>query len=100
MTFILALGVWQLYQWWQIPPVVQQKNLRYIQLLHTACSSRNLEYVHGVERTIENAHAKQDMNDEEYQWFTQGIQIASEQHWNEAEKRTSELAKAQQSRKR
>ena len=97
---ILTFGAWQLYAWWNTPPVVQLQNLRFIQLLHTACSSRNANYVLGVERTLQDAYEKKQVSEPEYRWFTQLIAIAKTNEWQKAEKRTSEFATAQQSRKR
>lgn len=92
-------GVW-IASWWLRPPVVSTANLKYIQLVRTACSSRRIDYVDGVRRSLENQKQQQQLSEVEWRHFDQILRDASEGKWERAERAASALELAQMNRYR
>lgn len=85
---------------WSRPPVVARDNLRYIQLLRTACSSRRPEYVEGVEKSLQHQRSQQQISDPEWNHFVRILADAKAGRWERAERATTALEAAQLSRAR
>jgi hypothetical protein len=97
---VVAAGAWQLHHWWNRPPAVEFDNLKYIQLLTTAVSARNTDWIEKVERAVEDRHSRGEMSDRELQAFRRILAMAAAHEWKRAEVDCYRLAQAQLSRRR
>lgn len=97
---VLAVAVWQAWGWWSRPPAVEFDNLRYIQLLSTAVSARNPEWLEKVGSAVETRHSAGELSDRELAAFERILATARAGEWQRAERDCYELAKAQLSRRR
>lgn len=97
---ILAAGLWYAVQWWNRPPAVEFDNLKYIQLLTTAVSSRNADWLTKVEQAVEQRHVSGEMSDQELRAFQKVLSTAAAEEWKQAEVECDRLARAQLSRRR
>jgi hypothetical protein len=99
---ILAGGMllWQVIGWWNRAPAVEYDNLKYIQLLSTAVSSRKPEMVDKVAAAVRQRHAGSQMSDGELAHFEAIIATARSGQWDEADRAAYDFAAAQLSRKR
>ena len=99
---LLAAGfiVWQLAAWWTRPPAVEYDNLKYIQLLSTAVSSRKMEMVEKVAGAVRHRHASSQMSDQELAHFEEILTTARAGQWEEADHQAYDFAAAQLSRRR
>jgi hypothetical protein len=99
---VLAAGyfVWQLIGWWNRAPAVNYDNLRYIQLLSTAVSSRKPEMVDKVAAAVRHRHADSQMSDQELAHFEEILATVRDGKWEEADRETYDFAAAQLSRRR
>lgn len=96
----MVFGVAWVASWWFRPPVVSTANLKYIQLLRTACSSRRVDYVDGVRRSLENQKQQQQLSELEWRHFDQILRDASAGKWERAERAALDLESAQMNRRR
>lgn len=96
---LLAVSLWAAW-FWSRPPVVARDNLRYIQLLRTACSSRRADYVEGVEKSLQHQRSQQQISDPEWNHFVRILSDAKAGRWERAERATIALETAQLSRAR
>ncbi len=87
-------------RWWNRPPALEFDNLKYIQLLTTAVSARDEEWLDGVTRAIELRHQSGQMSDEEREALHGVIAQAESGEWERADRECYELAVAQLSRRR
>jgi hypothetical protein len=92
--------VWQLAAWWTRPPAVEYDNLKYIQLLSTAVSSRKMEMVEKVAGAVRRRHADSQMSDPELAHFETIVTTAHAGQWEEADRQAYDFAAAQLSRRR
>jgi hypothetical protein len=99
-TLVAVALIWQLIGWWNRAPAVEYDNLKYIQLLSTAVSSRKIEMVGKVEIAIRHRHAESEMSDKELAHFEQILKTVRAGQWEEADRMTYDFAAAQLSRKR
>jgi len=97
-VLILTAGVG--WWWWSRPPAVEFDNLRYIQLLTTAISSRNPELVAKVELAIHDRHRDGKMSDSELGHFDKLITLARDDQWEAADRACFAFAESQLSRSR
>jgi len=95
-----ALVLWQLIGWWTKAPAVEFDNLKYIQLLSTAVSSRKADMVAKVEKAIRQRHSQSQMSDDELAHFDEILETVRAGKWEEADRQTYDFAAAQLSRKR
>ncbi|QDT53286.1 hypothetical protein Pan44_13020 [Caulifigura coniformis] len=95
-----ALVLWQLIGWWTKPPAVEFDNLKYIQLLSTAVSSRKADMVSKVEKAIRQRHSQSQMSDDELAHFEEILATVRAGKWEDADRQTFDFAAAQLSRKR
>jgi CRISPR/Cas system-associated exonuclease Cas4 (RecB family) len=96
---LLAATLWAAW-FWSRPPVVARDNLRYLQLLRTACSSRRTDYVEGVEKSLQHQRSQQQISDSEWNHFVRILADAKAGRWERAERATISLETAQLSRAR
>jgi hypothetical protein len=89
-----------LFRWWTYPPAVEFDNLKYIQLLSTAVSARNAEWVEKVAMAVEQRHADGQMSAGELQHFQTLIDQARRGEWEAADRACFKFAEAQLSRRR
>jgi len=82
------------------PPAVEFDNLKYIQFLRTAVSSRNLEMLEKVESAIERRHEDEQMSDAELEHFQTIIAVARDGKWADADKQAFAFEEGQLSRSR
>lgn len=100
MAIILGGVAFYAYWWWMRPPVVEHDNLKYIQLLWTAVSSRNEEWLKGVERAVLERHDAGKMSDSELRHFESIIEAAQNGDWESANRESFAFAEAQLGRRR
>lgn len=97
---VAVLTVWQCYAWWTYPPAVEFHNLDCVQLLGTAISSRNPEWIDRVEQAIDQRHSTGEMSDAERQHFQQLVDLTRSGEWERAERECFAFAEAQLNRRR
>ena len=101
LVLLAAMGIgWQIVRWWTRPAAVEFDNLKYIQLLTTAVSSRKLDMLERVEKAIRQRHQSGEMSERELSEFEKLIQMCRDGHWSEADKGCFALAEAQLNRSR
>jgi hypothetical protein len=93
-------AIWLFNRWWSRPPAVEFDNLKYIQLLSTAISSRNSEWVEKVELAVDERRSAQQMSDAEHAHFEGLIAHARGGNWELADRECFAFAEAQLSRRR
>lgn len=96
----LLLAVVWLVQWWRTPPAVHYENLKYIQLLRTAVSSRNADHVARVEQAVRQLTAAGDMSAAELAHFSSIISLSRDGAWEQADRRAFDFELAQLQRRR
>jgi hypothetical protein len=99
---VLAAGVivWQALGWWTKPPAVEFDNLRYIQLLTTAISSRKAEMVDKVASAVQKRHSQGAMSELELAHFEEILSTVRSGNWEQADREAYDFAAAQLSRRR
>ena len=97
---VLLLIAFLLVSWWRTPPMVEYDNLRYVQLLRTAVSSRNADYVQKVEQAVDQQVEAGQMTIAERQHFGKIIKIAEAGDWDQADRMSFEFEAAQLGRRR
>jgi len=99
---VLTVGLagWFAAQWWNRPPVIEQDNLKYIQLLMTAISSQSPEQLEKVELSIRKRFEAKQMSDREYAALRNIAAQARSGEWEPAYKACFVLAEGQLSRRR
>lgn len=95
----LAAGIW-IYLWWNRPPAVQYDNLRYIQLLRTAVSSRSADQLGKVHAVLEKRRSNGLLSESEHQHFLRIINTAEQGEWTDADVMTRDFEVAQLNRTR
>lgn len=96
----LVVGLWSAASWWNRPPAVEFDNLKYIQLLTTAVSAQNAEWLAKVDQAVKQRHESGEMSDRELEAFRRIFSAATAENWKEAELACDRLARAQLSRRR
>lgn len=98
---VISIGmcVW-LYFWWNRPPAVQHDNLRYIQLLRTAVSSRSADQVQKVSLVLDKRRTGGQLTEAEHEHFREIIRKAEQGEWTDADHLTRDFELAQLSRSR
>lgn len=99
-VIILVVVAFYAYRWWVRPPAVDHNNLKYIQLLWTAVSSRNEEWVNRVEQAVQERHGAGNMSDAELSHFESIIDTARTGDWESANRASYAFAEAQLGRRR
>jgi hypothetical protein len=89
-----------IWQWWTRPAVVHYDNLKYIQLLRTACSSQRADQLEGVERAVVMRRESGNMTDAEWKEFEKIFQIARRGDWRTADQQAYRLELGQLNRHR
>ena len=97
---VVALGGVLFYRWWMRPPAIEFDNLKYVQLLTTAVSSRSPEWLGKVEQAVQLRHQAGEMSDVELKSLARIIQIAEAGDWATADLECFALAEAQLNRRR
>lgn len=97
---LAVAAVWQAWAWWMKPAAVEFDNLKYIQLLTTAVSSRDSGMVDRVELAILDRRQQGKISDREIAEFDAIIQLAREDRWETADRACYALAEAQLNRRR
>jgi hypothetical protein len=96
---VLVAGV-MAYRHWTYPPAVEFDNLKYIQLLSTAVSSRNSDWVEKVAEAVAARQADGQMSVGERRHFDRLIELARAEDWEVADRACFAFAEAQLSRRR
>jgi hypothetical protein len=89
-----------LHGWWTQPPAVEFDNLKYVQLLRTAVSARNSNWLAGVEKAVELRAAEGKLSDPEREHFGHVVALARDDRWDDADRAAYEFEAAQLSRRR
>lgn len=100
ISLVVVVIGWQLLRWWTRPTAVEFDNLKYIQLLTTAVSSRNIDMVNKVETAVKQRFDAREMSEKELAHFQKLILMAREGQWEQADRGCFEFAKAQLNRSR
>ena len=96
---LLLVGIW-LVSWWRTPPAVEFDNLKYIQLLRTAVSARNPEWLGKVASAVDQRLASGTMSSSEHAHFASLIAMARGGEWKEADVACFRFEEAQLGRRR
>lgn len=96
---LLIAGAW-LWMLWNRPPAVAFDNLRYVQLLRTAVSARNSDWLSKVQLAITQRHEQGGMSNSERKHFERIIQQARSGDWQAADQACFEFEVAQMNRRR
>jgi hypothetical protein len=99
-ALLLSICLWQLWLIWTRPPVVQTDNLRFVQLIRTACSSKRQDYLLGVEKSLQSQQASEPMSAAEQSFFQRILDLAKNGKWDEADRLAQQLENAQLNRRR
>jgi hypothetical protein len=99
-TLAAAVLIWQFIGWWSKAPAVEYDNLKYIQLLSTAVSSRKMELVDKVAAAVRRRHADAQMSDRELAHFEEILATVRVGQWEESDRQAYDFAAAQLSRRR
>lgn len=97
---LAVAAVWQAWVWWMRPAAVEFDNLKYIQLLTTAVSSRDSGMVDRVELAILDRRQQGNISDREIAEFNAIIELARGEEWETADRACYALAEAQLNRRR
>lgn len=97
---VLIIAIVWLRAWWMTPPAVEFDNLRYIQLLRTAVSARNSEWLNKVASAVDQRLAEGAMSRSEHSHFGKLIAQARSGAWEAADKECFRFEEAQLNRRR
>ncbi|MBM3966963.1 MAG: hypothetical protein FJ308_18145 [Planctomycetes bacterium] len=102
LAFVALIGFAGVLAWqaWNRPAVVQYDNLKYIQLLRTACSSQREDYLEGVRRAVSERRQSGQMSDAEWEEFEKIFAIARQGDWHSADRQAYRLEQGQLNRRR
>jgi hypothetical protein len=96
---LLAIGLYA-WQFWARPAVVHHDNLKYIQLLRTACSSQRADQLDGVVRAVTLRRESGNLTDSEWKEFEKIFSIARQGDWQTADEQAYRLEQGQLDRSR
>lgn len=99
LAIFLVVGFF-ICQLWARPTVIQHDNLKYIQLLRTACSSQREDQLEGVARAVAQRREVGDMNESEWKEFEKIFAIARQGDWRTADEQAYRLELGQLGRNR
>lgn len=94
------VGLFVFLSYWLQPPVVPIANIKYIQLLRTAVSSQNIDYVKKVDGAVDSLKEKGELGEPEWSYFKKIIAKALAGDWQAADKACLQWEKAQSDRTR
>jgi hypothetical protein len=97
---LLLVGGSFAWQFWTRPAVVHYDNLKYIQLLRTACSSQRPDQLDGVERAVGQRRESGDLSEAEWKEFEKIFALARQGDWRTADRQAYRLEQGQLSRSR
>ncbi|RLS57250.1 MAG: hypothetical protein DWH91_04810 [Planctomycetota bacterium] len=100
VVLVIGVGLYWLVQWWQYPPAVQYDNLKYIQLLRTAVSSKRSDWVKKVEGVIHDRFDSGKLSERERAHFNEVIALADAEQWDAAHRMCYRFEEAQLNRRR
>ncbi len=100
LVAVMLLIAFLVLQWWRTPPMVDYDNLRFLQLLRTAVSSRNADYVQKVEQAVDQQVKAGQMTSAEREHFGKIIKIAEGGDWEQADRMSFDFEAAQLGRRR
>jgi hypothetical protein len=98
-SIILVVGA-VVSQYWFQPAVVHYDNLKYIQLLRTACSSQRADQLEGVVTAVSKRHEEGGLSNAEYKEFKKIFDLAREGDWRRADQQAYRLELGQLHRSR
>jgi hypothetical protein len=96
---LLIVGAFVSQYWFQ-PAVVHYDNLKYIQLLRTACSSQRADQLDGVVKAVSKRYEEGGMSDAEYKEFKKIFDLARKGDWRRADQQAYRLELGQLHRSR
>ena len=99
-ALVIGIGLYWLVKWWQYPPAVEFDNLKYIQLLRTAVSSKRSDWVEKVESVVHDRFDSGKMSPRERVHFDQVIALADAKQWDAANRACFDFEAAQLNRRR
>jgi hypothetical protein len=88
------------FRWYSRPPAVEYDNLRYIQLLTTAVSARNGDWLEKVDTAVQQRHHDGQMSEAELAHFSRLISQAQSGEWEAADRACFAFAESQLGRRR
>jgi len=97
---LLGVSGFLAWQAWNRPAVVQYDNLKYIQLLRTACSSQREDQLEGVHRAVSARRNSGQMSDAEWEEFEKIFAIDRQGDWQLADRQAYRLEQGQLNRRR
>jgi hypothetical protein len=101
-TLLLVMAITALVVWWlwPLPAAIGHDNLRYVQLLRTACSSQREDYLSGVEKALQLRRSEGKIPPEEWNEFEKIVRLARNGDWSSADRAVQRLEAAQLDRRR
>lgn len=100
VTLLVGVGGWMAYRTWTRPAAVEFDNLKYVQMLTTAVSNRNAEWVTKVEAAVQRRFEEKQMSARERAEFQKIIDLTRATQWDQADRACFRLAEAQLGRRR
>lgn len=100
VVLTIVLGLYWIVQWWQYPPAVEFDNLKYIQLLRTAVSSKRSDWVEKVEGVVHHRFDSGQLTERERVYFDKVIALADAKQWDAANRACFQFEEAQLNRRR
>jgi hypothetical protein len=100
LILFVGIGGWIAFREWIRPAAVEFDNLKYIQMLTTAVSNRNEEWVAQVEAAVQQQFDEKQMSAQEHREFQKIIALSRDLQWEQADRACFRLAEAQLSRRR
>lgn len=97
---VVLVAGWLIFRWWTYPPAVEFDNLRYLQQLSSAVSSRDEEWVGKVDEVVRLRHSDGLMSESELEHFQSIITTARSGFWDRADRECYAFAEAQLNRRR
>jgi hypothetical protein len=100
VVMFIGIGLYWLVGWWQYPPAVEYDNLKYIQLLRTAVSSKRSDWVEKVEGVVHDRFDSGKLSERERVHFDEVIALADAKQWDAANRACFDFEAAQLNRRR
>lgn len=97
---VISTAVVFAWNYWSKPAVIHYDNLKYVQLLRTACSSQREDQIEGVHRAVTQRRDSGQMSGKEWSEINDIIELARGGNWLDADRQAYRLEQGQLGRRR